>query len=496
MHVVRFFFIFFLSIQAFADKNLSDYVRYSLEGPNSVGHLYIGGHESQISQATFVYVKNALDYYKEHRPICIILELDTPGGQLFPAQKISDALKEIDIQHGIPVIAFINNWAMSAGAMLAYSCRYIVIAKDAAMGAAQPITSTGEKTSEKVNSAVRADFANRAAFFDRNPLLAEAMVDADVILVIREGKILKLNEENEVQKEDVVLNRRGKLLTLNAKQMEELGVADFTLPAIKMEVANPVLSLPFFQKIPNLKLDAYKMDGKTRFLALLTSPLVTSLLFLGLIVSFYMELSHPGFGAPAIFGLICLSLILLSSYAIQAAGILEFLLLGVGIILIIVELFILPSFGIMGIVGIVLALSGLVLILLPGIGKIHYDFDTKTINAAGEYVLERLIWMAGALVIGAFVISILAKFMWPKLSRLSPFVLKESQVGYSAGLEQEKLPKIGSIGVANTALRTAGKVEIDNEIYDAVSSGKFIEKGEKIRVIQIEGSKMTVEEME
>ena len=107
---------------------------------------------------------------------------------MFAAQQISDALKELDTQYGIPVVAYINNWAISAGAMLAYSCRYIVVVKDASMGAAAPViaSETGEmkEASEKINSAMRADFAGgRARFFDRNPNIAEGMVDKDLILV-------------------------------------------------------------------------------------------------------------------------------------------------------------------------------------------------------------------------------------------------------------------------------------------------------------------------
>ena len=110
-----------------------------------------------------------MDHFKETKPIFVILELNTPGGEVFAAQNISDALKELDTQYQIPVVCFINNWAISAGAMLAYSCRYITVVKDASMGAAAPViaSETGEmkEASEKINSALRTDFANRAAFF-------------------------------------------------------------------------------------------------------------------------------------------------------------------------------------------------------------------------------------------------------------------------------------------------------------------------------------------
>lgn len=121
------------------EKKLQEHIHFNREGANAIGHFYVGDHQSSISESTWLYIKQGLEYYKKNPPIFIILELDTPGGEVFAAQKISDALKEIDTQFNIPVVAFINNWAISAGAMLAYSCRYITVVKDGSMGAAAPV---------------------------------------------------------------------------------------------------------------------------------------------------------------------------------------------------------------------------------------------------------------------------------------------------------------------------------------------------------------------
>lgn len=494
------------------DLSLSEHIHYHEKEKNRVGHIYIGGHETQISQGTYLYVKKALEYFqKELKPIFVILELDTPGGQVFPAQKISDELKNFDINYGIPVIALINNWAISAGAMLAYSSRYIAVVKDGSMGAAQPVSQSGEKTSEKVNSAIRADFANRASFFDRNPLLAEAMVDADLILVLREGKIVELSDNKDILKTDRVITRKGKLLTLNSKELYDLGVADMRLMPAKLvpittqqkEVGewsfdqSLLATYPFFSKIPNAVVKSYQMDWKTQFFSFLASPLVTSILFLGLLLGAYIEISTPGFGIAGGVALVCLALIVLSSFALQAAGWLELIILGVGIALILVEIFLIPGFGVTGILGIILALAGLFAMLLPGLRDIKFDFDTNTLNAAGEFILHRIAYLAAAIVIGVVVIAILARFIVPRLAIFSPLVLRgeqEAGLGYVSGMKKEELPDIGSVGVVVSPLRTAGKVEIKEQIYDAVSSGKFIPKGEKIKVISIQGSKLIVEE--
>ncbi|MCB1181126.1 MAG: ATP-dependent Clp protease proteolytic subunit [Chlamydiia bacterium] len=516
----KLFFSFFLLISTLFGQGLEDsltnYIKYNPDGPNRVGHLKIGDHESQIGQGTWVYIKNGLDYYKKNKPIFIILELNTPGGQVFAAQKISDALKEMDIQHEVPIVCFINNWAISAGAMLAYSCRYISIVKDASMGAAQPLMQTGGKTeiaSEKVNSAIRADFANRASFYERNPLIAEAMVDPDFVLVVRDEKIIELQTNEEIKSTDRIITKKGKLLTLNAKEMMELGVADIFLKPEKLSSITAMEKMegkwpafkellfeyPFFTHIPHAEIDAYQPDWKTKFFSLIATPVVSSVLFLVLMISFYMELNTPGFGVPGVIGLMALFCILLGSFAIEAASWLELILLLAGIGLILLEVFVIPGFGITGILGIILSVTALSLILLPGLKGISFDFDTQTFNAAGSYFFERLVWLAGTLVIGVIILAILARFLVPKIRVLSPIIHRgeqETEKGFVAGRRKEELPEIGTIGIVVSPLRPAGKVEIEGDFYDAISSGRFIEKGEKVTIVGIEGSKMIVQDID
>lgn len=497
------------------DSELQAHIKYDPKGTNSVGLITIGGHSTAISEATWLYVKTALDYYKKKKPLFIILELDTPGGEVFAAQKISDALKEMDTQYNIPVIAFINNWAISAGAMLAYSSRFISVVKDGSMGAAEPITmdSSGksETASEKVNSALRADFANRASFFGRNPYIAEAMVDKDIILVLRHGKIIKLDAENQIkttgQDRDIIISPKGKLLTLNAEQLINFGVADIALPPQKLEFITAsekekgewpaskalLFKYSFFEKIPNAVIDAYTMDWKTRFFVFLAHPVVSSLLFLGLMIGFYMEMNTPGFGLAGTLAVTCLFLIILSSFALELANWLELILLLTGLVIILVELFVLPTFGVLGFIGIIMFLAGLFGMMLPGIGSVHYEVDTHTLNAAGQAFFERLAWLCGTLVLAFAIILILARYVTPNLAGFSRFVLVgHEQEGYIAGDNPQTLPQPGARGEVISTLRPAGKVAINDTIYDAISPGSFIEKGEPIVVERLEGSVIVV----
>jgi membrane-bound serine protease (ClpP class) len=501
-----------LSAQS-VEERLQKSIRYDKQGPNTIGYLYVGDHESSINESTWLYIKQALDFYQKQPPLFIILELNTPGGEVFAAQKISDALKAIDTEHDIPVVVFINNWAISAGAMLAYSCRFITVVKDGSMGAAEPVYMGAEgkmeTASEKSNSVLRADFANRARFFGRNPLIAEAMVDKDIILVLRHGKIVQLTNESQIRltgpDPDVVVSSKGKLLTLNAEQMLNDGVADLLLPSAKLSditaeeknigkwPASKMLlfQAPFFSAIPQATVQAYKMDWKTRFFVFLATPLVSSLLFMGLIIGAYLEMNHPGLSLPGFVAATCLFLIVLSSFSLEIAGWLELILLLTGLILILLELFVLPTFGLLGIVGIILFIGGLLGMLLPSLGAVKFEYDAQTLNAAGEYFFQRLAWLGGSLILSLTIIVALARYVLPGFSTFNRFVLagheQEASKGFVAAGDTSHLPIPGIRGEALATLRPAGKIRVNDQIYDAISTGGFIEAGESIVVTRLEG---------
>lgn len=492
-------------------EKLKTQIPYDETGPNIIGHLIIEDQSESITEATFLYIKKGLEHYKKIKPIFIILELNTPGGEVYAAQKISDALKEMDTQHSIPVVAYVNNWAISAGAMIAYSCRFIAVAKDASMGAAEPVflgtEGHMESASEKVRSAIRSDFASRASYFDRNPLIAEAMVDKDIILVKRKGVIVKLDNEAQIETNDVLISAKGKLLTLNAEQLMSLGVADFLVlpsklaPLSEEEITsfkwpaekNALFQIPYFKDIPNATIDAFKPDWKMRFFSLLANPAVSSILMLGLIVGFYMEVTTPGVGLPGTIAATCLFLIIISSYSLEIANFLEVILVFSGMAVILVELFILPSFGLLGFVGIVFFLMGLFGLMNPSFGTIDYEFDTHTFNLAGESFIQHLAWFCGTLFVALFLIFLIAKYLTPQFKAFNRFVLKgNEQTGYTSFEPQENLPKISEVGVASTTLRPSGKVIIADVQYDALSIDSLIERGEEIIVVGIDGGTLLV----
>jgi membrane-bound ClpP family serine protease len=503
------------------DNDFQKFIHFNTKGPNTIGHILIDDREGGINQSTWLYVKQALSYYTQKKPIFVILELNTPGGEVFAAQKISDALKDLDTQYNIPVVAFINNWAISAGAMLAYSCRFITAVKDASMGAAEPVYADEmgkmEAASEKVNSALRTDFANRAAFFGRNPLIAEAMVDKDMILVLRHGKVTKLDSESQIRTKgpdpDFLISPKGKLLTLSSEQLVEFGVANLLLPPEKLTPITTeeewkgewpaskmlLFQAPFFNAIPEAHIDSYRMDWKTRFFVFLATPLVSSLLFMGLMVGAYLEFSNPGLSLPGFVAGLCLFLIILSTFSLQIANWLELILLLTGVALLLVELFVLPTFGLLGILGLLLFIIGLFGMLLPSLGSIQFDYDTQTLNAAGQYFFKRLAWLSATFVTSLIIIALLARYVMPQFSGFQRFVLsgheQEASKGFIASGDLSELPQVGEKGSVMVNLRPAGKVIIHEHIYDAISTGNFIEAGQTVVVTRLDGSTVMVREV-
>jgi len=332
-----------------------------------------------------------------------------------------------------------------------------------------------------------------------------------MIIVLRHERVVKLDNENKIRTEgtdpDIVISPKGKLLTLDAEQMITYGVADLMLMPTKTSPItsqdldagkweakkSPLFHQPFFDKIPEAMIESYQMDWKMRFFAFLASPVVSSFLMLGLMLGFYLEVSNPGFGLPGTVALTCLFLIMLSSFALEIANWLEVILLVTGLAVITIELFVLPTFGLLGFIGIIFFLMGLFGMMIPGADSISYEYDTKTLNAAGEAFFDRLAWLLGTFITGLILIALLARFVTPKFANFSRLVLRgNEQDGYTSVENLSEMPKPGTIGEASTTLRPSGKVVVDNIQYDAMSLGPFIEKGSPIEVIGIDSGTLLV----
>jgi len=424
-------------------------VRAQAGAPGAVYRVPVTG---VIELGLAPYVERALREAAEAKAAAVVLDLDTPGGRIDAAERIVDAVQAARV----PVYAFVNSRAFSAGALVSLAAREIYYAPGAVIGAATPVDGAGTKAPEKIVSAMRSEMRALAEARGRDVRIAEAMVDEDIAIP------------------EVV--EAGKLLTLTSGEAVRLGygkaVADWD--ALLAELG--------LEQAPVVTLGVNWAERLVRFFTHpAVSPLLLSLGFLGIII----ELKAPGFGLPGALGAIALALFFGSHFILGLAGLEELLLIGGGIILLAVEMFLLPGFGVAGIAGGVAIAGGFYLSLVSDM-------------ASGADYLQAL---------GLFSLSVLVVILvaWALLRRLprsrrfsaSGIMLGEStsrEAGYLSAAVRPEL--IGSTGVAVTDLRPAGAARFGSERLDVVSGADWISAGTPVRIVRSEGYRHVVEPAE
>lgn len=392
----------------------------------------------------------------------IILDIDTFGGRVDAATMMKNALLNSEIQ----TIAFVNTKAISAGSLITLACDTIVMRSGATMGATTVVDGQSQKAGEKAQSYMREEMASTAESKGRNPDIAMAMVDESLdidTLVSDTGDTLFVG--------DIEGAAAGKLLTLRTSTAMKYGMADY-----QMDSMHEVLKHFGYSQKDVVLVEPTWSEIIVRFL---TDPVVSSLLmtlgFLGLI----FEIQSPGWGIPGSVGLLALFLFFSTSLIANLASMMEMLFLLGGIVLLGVEAFIIPGFGVVGILGIILMIYAMFTMLLP--------------SAPTPADINSALWgLSIAIVGGLFGLGLMIKRMlrskaWQKIS------LKESEQstkGYSGSIGLEHL--VGKHGLALTSLRPSGTALIDEQRIDVVTPGDFIEKDTEITIIRIDGNRVVV----
>ena len=421
-------------------------VRASVQSDQPVYRIQVTG---TIEMGLAPYIERALGEAREAGAAAAVLDLDTPGGRVDAAWEIIDAVRDA----GIPVYAYVNRRALSAGAMIALSAEGLYMRPGSTIGAATPVMGEGKKASEKMVSAMRSEFRALAEQRGFDPRIAEAMVD------------------EEVEVEGVV--EAGKLLTLTTEEALELGVATAEVedyPALLAMVG--LAGAPAVDPAPN---------WAERIVRFLTNPAVAPLLlslgFLGLLI----EIRTPTFGLAGAVGLGCLAAFFGARLIVNLAGTEELLLLGGGIVLLLVEAFVVPGFGVAGVMGIVAVLGSAYMSMLG-----RFPTTVDFVNTAGIIGLS--------IVLVAVLAFVLFRHL-PHSRSLSGVLLKSEtsrETGYLSAPEREEL--VGRIGVAATDLRPSGTAIIDDERVDVVTEGPWIEEGSKVVVLHAESYRHVVRE--
>ncbi|UFJ43155.1 nodulation protein NfeD [Brevibacillus humidisoli] len=398
--------------------------------------------EQGIERGLEAFLQRAFDEAKQRGADLAILDIDTPGGEINAATHIGALIRQAPMH----VVAYIDDQAFSAGTYIALNADEIVMTPGSAIGAATPIDMAGNAADVKVISAWSEKMQSAARLNRRDEQIARAMVEIDM--------------------EIPGLKEKGTVLSLDAEKAAEVGYAD-KIVADKAELYR------------YLGIEADRMSNieptlSERVARFVTSPYVMSLLLLIGLLGLIVELFVPGFGVAGTVGLLSFGLYFFGHYVAGFADWLHIGLFVLGVVLMLAEI-VLPG-GIVGIIGFVSLSSSLVLAA----------YDT-------EQGLVSLAFAALVTVIAA--IWLVKRYGFKGL--ISKFVLSDelrSEAGYIAPRDQREL--IGQVGIALTPLRPSGIVRIDGKRVDAVSAGGFIASGTEVVVIQVEGTRVVVEERE
>ncbi|HHT23717.1 MAG TPA: nodulation protein NfeD [Bacteroidales bacterium] len=428
--------------------------------------------KKNVGSTTWLYIQKGFEEAKTLNANTIIIEMNTYGGEV----GFADSIRTKILNSDIPVIVFIDNNAASAGALISIACKKIYMRKGATIGAASVVDQTGQKLPDKYQSYMRATMRATAEAhgkdtiimgndtiykWKRDPLIAEAMVDERTVVenVTDSGKVLTFTTEEAI------------------KHNYCDGMAENIKEVIKSEIGNAEYEL--------VKFKPTTWDDIKGFLL---SPIFQSILIMLIIGGIYFELQTPGIGFPLVVAITAALLYFAPLYIDGLAEHWEILLFIIGIILIVLEIFAFPGFGVAGISGIVLVVAGLVLSL---IGNIKFNFQP----VSGDDFTRATLTVIGGMLFGFGATIYLSNKIGTKgiFKRLALDTTLDNKEGY-LGVPLETQNVVGESGIASTVLRPSGKVRIGNKVYDAVSiNGAFIEKGTEIKIVKYEAGQVYVE---
>lgn len=397
------------------------------------------------------FVERAVSEANSRNVRYIVVEINTFGGRIDAATQIKDAL----LSARAPVAVYINRRAISAGALISFACDRIIMAPGSSIGAATAVDQSGEKVSEKVQSFMRSEMRSAAEQNNRNGHIAEAMVDERIAIT--------------------GLVDSTQLLTLTATEAVKWHMADTVLPSLAATYA--------MLGINPAEVRAQSISWSEELVRFLTDPIVSSLLltlgFLGLI----FEIKTAGWGIGGTVSLIALTLFFGSNIVADLASVTELLLFGAGIILLLLEAFVIPGFGVTGLLGMGLVAWALFQMLLG---------DYPTAQDLQHAIIGVVMSIFGIIVAFAVTIRYLPQSRWWNRIALGTSLSKSAGVRSSVNAES----LVGSEGIAVSDLRPAGKVAVQERVLDVVTEGGYISRDTPVTIITVVGNRVVVRRSE
>lgn len=426
--------------------------------------------KEDIMPAAWRQVQRGFEEADELNADIILIHLNTYGGMV----NVADSIRTKFLNSEKPVWVFIDNQAASAGALISIAADSIFMRQGGSIGAATVVNQSGEVAPDKFQSFMRSTMRATAEAkgkvpvvvdgdttykWRRDPRIAEAMVDPSVFIegIIDTGKVLTFTTEEAIQWGYC----EGKVESVS-ELFEQVGIEDYTVVEFKPTILDKTIGF-------------------------LTNPVISGLLIMLIVAGLYFELQTPGIGFPLIIALVAATLYFAPLYVEGLAEHYELIIFIIGIVLIAIEVFAIPGFGVAGISGIILVIIGLT------VAMIDNDIFRDVRPFSWIEVIRPLVVVAASLFTGLVLSIILSRRLltspsFPGLALNSSLTKEEGYVG----IDKHQKDMLGKEGLAVTVLRPSGKVQIDDEIFDAVAEEGFINKGEKVMVTKDEAGQIYV----
>jgi membrane-bound serine protease (ClpP class) len=476
-------FLAFLPFFAFARDGVSDQSRPIV--------VFIP-LDKEVDEGLLDSVKRRVFEAEALDPSLIVFKIDTYGGLATAAMEITDAIGAVEEPK---TVAYVPLKAYSAGAMISMGAREIVLGPLASIGDAAPVIFTNEgpkELGEKHQSPGRNLFRKFAQRNGYPQSLVEAMVSAELEVVevtYKDGTLKYLlrgefDDLTDAEKADIeherTVVREGELLTLTAEEALEYGIARFIAKDSRELLADYGLS--------DAKVVTLEISWSEKLVRTLNNQAVSGIILLVGLMGLYMEFKVPGFGLPGTVGVICLAIFFWSKHLSGMAASWEIIIFVLGVILLAVEIFVIPGFGVTGLAGALLIVLGLAFTYVPR-GITFAPMDMDYLVRTGGYFIATLA--------AVFVAAIGLTWLLPKVPIVGRFYLGEPEaetVGHraGAGVTEGKEGLVGRAGIAMTMLRPAGRARIGDDYFDVTTEGGIIERGDAVEVIAIRSNSIIV----
>lgn len=410
--------------------------------------------KEQIAPPIWKKTQKAFQQASDTSADLILIHMNTYGGLLDAA----DSIRTTILKSEIPVFVFIDNNAASAGALISIACDSIYMYPGSNIGAATVVDQSGQALPDKYQSYMRSMMRSTAEATGRDPDIAQAMVDERIYI---EG-----------------ITDTGKVLTFTASEAMKFNYCDGIARSV-----DEVLELADIENYEIIELHLTPID---HFIGFLVSPIVSGILIMIIIGGIYFELQSPGIGFPLAAAIIAAMLYFAPLYIEGLAEHWEILLFIAGVILIAVEIFVLPGFGIPGILGIIFVVAGLTLSM---IGNLGFDFTGIGILPVITAFFTVITAMFLALLLSFFISRKI--FTSNIFGHLALDSIQTKEMGFTSS-DNIYRTMLGKRGIAKTVLRPSGKVIVENDVYDATAEAGYILKGDKIEVTGYQTSQLFV----